>query len=78
MASEKGILPELLRKREENIAKSLKWPIEDLREMISTYQTALEIAIDSGELESEAVLKEKINQLEAALSRKVPSPGAEI
>jgi len=78
MTSEKDILSELLRKREENISKSLKWSIADLNEMIGTYRTALGIANDYDKLNSVAVLTEKISQLEAALAQKSPSPEAEV
>ena len=74
MTSEKNVLSELLKRREENISESLKWSIDDINEMIGTYRMALRIANDYDKLNSVAVLTEKIDQLEVVLAQKSKSP----
>lgn len=67
MKSNLDVLAKLKSKRSQNIADVQSWSDDDALEMISTYKTAKDIAVESNDAEAIAILEEKISQLEEAL-----------
>lgn len=66
MAKERDVLTDLKAQRSANIINTANWSFDDLEEMISTYDTAKDIAIETVDLASVSILEEKISQLQEA------------
>ena len=70
MAKSIDVLTQLKNKRASNLTAMASWVSEDFIEMLNTYQQAKEIAFESNESDSVAILDEKISQLKEALALK--------
>lgn len=70
MKTNLDVLTKLKAKRSQNITEAQSWANDDALEMIATYKTAKDIAVESDDSEAIAILDEKISQLEEALQLK--------
>ena len=64
---EGNILDKLREQEETNIAKMVKWSKEDFVEIKSTYEEARAIVVETGDVQGEKVLSEKLVQLSKAM-----------
>jgi len=64
-------LPELIRKREENILLVSTWTHKEIEEMIKRYREAKEIALEQDKFEATEILDEKISQFIKAQRHKL-------
>ena len=64
---EGNILDKLREQEEMNIAKMVKWSKEDFVEIKSTYEEARAIVVETGDVQGEKVLSEKLVQLSKAM-----------
>ena len=67
MKNSLDVLSKLKSQRAHNISKTMAWVEDDFKEMMTTYQTAKEIAIDANDVEAVAILDEKLSQLNEAM-----------
>lgn len=70
MAKKLDVLTQLKNMRTKNLSTMSEWSNEDFQEMLATYQQAREIALESSEIDSVAILDEKLSQLSEAMSLK--------
>ncbi|MCO5142570.1 MAG: hypothetical protein M9962_05730 [Oligoflexia bacterium] len=69
-------LEKLRGERSKNVLNLIQWSLSDFMEMEETYNKAKEVAIDSQDNSSVAILDEKISQLNEARSLRESRPDA--